>query len=93
MGEISQRMALSVLRPFVLPAAAGEWPCYMGDSARSGVIQGEFEFPLSADLMYRPAQVPQPAWPEFGREREVEKTADPSGMTSNWAAHQQRRRP
>lgn len=48
-------------------AAAGDWPAYRGDASRSGVADGKLSYPLEQAWQYRPAQGPQPAWPEPGR--------------------------
>lgn len=50
------------------PLPATDWPCYKADASRSGATRGELEFPLSAAWIYEPAQPPNPAWPEPGRE-------------------------
>ena len=52
---------------FAAAAGAGEWPCYQADAARSGVTKEKLSLPLSVRWEYRPAQRPQPAWPEPGR--------------------------
>jgi outer membrane protein assembly factor BamB len=51
-----------------LAANAADWPCYMGDPARSGVSPDAIAFPLALAWQYEPAQEPEPAWPEPGRE-------------------------
>ena len=45
-------------------ASASDWPCYRADAARSAKSPDTLEFPLGASWVYRPAQAPQPAWPD-----------------------------
>lgn len=48
--------------------SGADWPCYKADAARSGVTAEAFELPLVKVWTYEPAQPPQPAWPEPGKE-------------------------
>ena len=49
-------------------AMPAEWPCYGADAARCGATPEKLRFPLTEEWRYDPAQPPQPAWPEPGRE-------------------------
>ena len=44
-------------------AAAGDWPTYMHDAARSGVSPVAVRLPLNLQWVYQARQAPQPAWP------------------------------
>jgi len=49
-------------------AAAGDWPSYRHDFARSGVTDEALSVPLHRQWVHRAAHAPRPAWPEPGRE-------------------------
>lgn len=51
-----------------LPSRAADWPCYQNDARRSSASSERISVPLVNTWMYEPAQAPQPAWPEPGRE-------------------------
>jgi len=63
-------MLLLLLTPALpgVAAPAGEWPCYGADANRSHAVTSEISPPLGLAWTYRPAQPPQPAWPEPGKE-------------------------
>ncbi|MBN2508520.1 MAG: PQQ-binding-like beta-propeller repeat protein [Verrucomicrobia bacterium] len=48
--------------------AAGDWPTYRHDLARSGVTSEALPLPLYLQWRHVPRHAPQPAWPEPGRE-------------------------
>jgi len=47
---------------------AEDWPQYKKDGQRSSISSEQLTFPLKAAWTYAPAQAPQPAWPEPGKE-------------------------
>lgn len=59
---------------FVLVAAAGrhaagEWPTYRHDNARSGITEERLALPLRKQWTFRPLHRPVPSWPDPKRER------------------------
>ena len=52
----------------VRDVAADDWPAYKKGPARTGLTAEELEFPLVKKWVYRPSQLPRPAWPEPGKE-------------------------
>jgi outer membrane protein assembly factor BamB len=61
-------MMLAVLCLLLSSSASGaDWPCYRGNSARTGVTIDGFKFPLTPAWVYKPAQPPRPAWPDAYR--------------------------
>ena len=61
-------LAVSFLPTLCAQGQKTDWPAYMADAARSGATSEQLEFPLVSVWEYQPAQAPNPAWPEPGRE-------------------------
>jgi len=43
--------------------SADDWPCYLHDSARSGITAERLSFPLHENWRHQSGQAPRPAWP------------------------------
>lgn len=57
-------LSLCVLMPSLRPPVSGDWPCYRGDPARTGVADEPLEFPLAIQWSYESDHEPRPAWPD-----------------------------
>jgi len=57
-------LVLAVLAAAPLAAAAGDWPTYRNDNARSGVTTEAVKPPLTQCWVFQPQHAPQPAWGE-----------------------------
>jgi outer membrane protein assembly factor BamB len=66
--RVLRALVVGIMAAGSLAAVAADWPCHMADAARSGVSSDTVKFPLSPAWEYEPAQEPEPAWPEPGRE-------------------------
>ena len=60
--------AMALLPALAPAAAAGDWPTFQADAARSGITREELSWPLSAAWVYEAPQPPRPAWPQPGKE-------------------------